>query len=117
MNISSCSFKGIPICWRSDTGSTNPGLYDPQLTGWLRNFNGGFLVTCGLSQIGAARIDDGVGLWPSWKNLQHQLKDRTLGLVGFGAVGRLVAAKAKVFGINVVVYDPFLKQEQLPEDI
>jgi hypothetical protein len=60
MNISSCSFKGIPICWRTGTGSTNPGLYDPQLTGWLRSFNGGLLVTCGLSQIGAACIDDGV---------------------------------------------------------
>lgn len=46
-----------------------------------------------------------------------QLKDRTLGLVGFGAVGRLVATKVKPFGIRVVVYDPYLKKEQLPEDI
>lgn len=60
MNISSCRFKGIPICWKSGTGSSNPGLYDPQLNGWLRSFNGGLLVTCGLSQIGAPNVDDGV---------------------------------------------------------
>lgn len=60
MNISSCSYKGIPICWKTGTGSSNPGLYDPQLNGWLRSFNGGLLVTCGLSQIGAPSIDNGV---------------------------------------------------------
>ncbi len=62
MNIASCSYKGVPICWRSGTGSTNSGLYDPQLSGWLRSFNGGLLVTCGLSQIGAACVDEG---WPT----------------------------------------------------
>jgi hypothetical protein len=60
MNISSCTYKGVPICWKTGTGSTNPGLYDAQLTGWLRTFNGGLLVTCGLSQIGAACVDEGV---------------------------------------------------------
>lgn len=60
MNISSCTYKGLPICWKTGTGSTNPGLYDAQLTGWLRSFNGGLLVTCGLSQIGAACVDEGV---------------------------------------------------------
>ena len=59
MNISSCTYKGLPICWRSGTGVTNPGLYDDQLNGWLRSFNGGLLVTCGLSQIGAACVDEG----------------------------------------------------------
>jgi hypothetical protein len=60
MNIASCSYKGVPICWKTGTGSTNPGLYDPQLNGWLRSFNGGLLVTCGLSQIGNACVDEGV---------------------------------------------------------
>lgn len=60
MNIVSCTYKGIPVCWKTGTGSVNPGLYDPQLTGWLRSFNGGLLVTCGLSQIGTACVDEGV---------------------------------------------------------
>lgn len=60
MSISKCSFHGYPICWRSGTGVTHPAYYDPQGAGWLRSFNGGLLVTCGLSQIGAACEDEGV---------------------------------------------------------
>ena len=60
MNIVSCSFRGIPVCWKTGTGVVNPALYDPQLNGWLRSFSGGLLVTCGLSQIGAPCVDDGV---------------------------------------------------------
>lgn len=59
MNISNCSFKGIPLAWRSGTGISHPGLYDPQLNGWLRSFDGGLLATCGLSQIGAPSVDEG----------------------------------------------------------
>ena len=69
MNIVSCTYGGIPLCWRTGTGSTNPGLYDPQLTGWLRSFNGGLLVTCGLSQIGNPCVDDGVAYGLHVKNL------------------------------------------------
>lgn len=60
MSISRCSFGGFPICWRSGTGVAHPAYYDPQGSGWLRSFNGGLLVTCGLSQIGAACEDGGV---------------------------------------------------------
>lgn len=60
MNIDSCSYKGVPVCWKTGAGVANPGLYDPQLNGWLRSFNGGLLVTCGLSQIGRACVDEGV---------------------------------------------------------
>jgi D-3-phosphoglycerate dehydrogenase len=40
------------------------------------------------------------------------LKGRTLGVIGFGQIGRGVAARAKAFGMNVVVYDPFVTKEQ-----
>jgi D-3-phosphoglycerate dehydrogenase / 2-oxoglutarate reductase len=39
----------------------------------------------------------------------HELGGHTLGLVGFGNVGRCVAARARPFGLNIVVFDPFLK--------
>lgn len=38
----------------------------------------------------------------------HDLAGHTLGLVGFGQVGRRVAARAQAFAMNVVVYDPFV---------
>jgi D-3-phosphoglycerate dehydrogenase len=39
---------------------------------------------------------------------------KTLGLVGFGAIGKCVARRALGFGMKVVVYDPYL--QQLPEE-
>ncbi len=38
----------------------------------------------------------------------------TLGLVGFGHTGRQVAERALVFGMNILVYDPYLDEEQFP---
>ena len=41
--------------------------------------------------------------------LGHELGGHTLGLVGFGNVGRRVARRALAFGMDVAVYDPFVK--------
>ena len=38
----------------------------------------------------------------------HDLAGRTLGLVGFGQVGRRVAARAQAFAMQVVVFDPLI---------
>ena len=37
----------------------------------------------------------------------HDLGRHTLGLVGYGQVGRRVAERARAFGLEVVVYDPY----------
>jgi D-3-phosphoglycerate dehydrogenase / 2-oxoglutarate reductase len=36
-----------------------------------------------------------------------RLSQRTLGLVGYGRIGRRVAEKARAFGLEVVAYDPY----------
>ncbi len=41
----------------------------------------------------------------------HRLSHMTLGLVGFGNIARQAAAYAKVFGLNLVAYDPYLSEE------
>lgn len=41
------------------------------------------------------------------------LKDRTLGIVGGGAIGRRMAERARGFGMNRIIYDPFVSQDQL----
>jgi phosphoglycerate dehydrogenase-like enzyme len=37
-----------------------------------------------------------------------ELDGRTLGLVGLGAIGRLVADRARAFGMTIVAFDPFV---------
>ena len=43
----------------------------------------------------------------------HRLDGRTLGIVGFGHIGRALAPKAKAFGLNVLTHDPFVAAEQV----
>lgn len=40
-----------------------------------------------------------------------ELRGRVLGLIGFGRIGRGVAARARVFGMDVVAHDPFVDPE------
>lgn len=36
----------------------------------------------------------------------YRIKGKTLGIVGFGKIGRVLCAKAKAFGLHILVYDP-----------
>ncbi|MBN4064185.1 C-terminal binding protein [Dehalococcoides mccartyi] len=39
----------------------------------------------------------------------HRTRGATLGIVGFGRIGRSLAAKAVGFGMNILTYDPFIE--------
>jgi D-3-phosphoglycerate dehydrogenase / 2-oxoglutarate reductase len=45
----------------------------------------------------------------------HELGGQTLGLVGYGNVGHRVARRARSFGMNVVVFDPFVELDAAPD--
>ncbi|AEE92268.1 Phosphoglycerate dehydrogenase [Tepidanaerobacter acetatoxydans Re1] len=44
-----------------------------------------------------------------------ELNGKTVGLVGFGYIGKLVAKKLSGFGVNIIIYDPFVKKEKVEE--
>ena len=49
-----------------------------------------------------------------------EIKDKTLGIMGLGAIGRLVAEAALALGMKVLAVDPYLTKEAastLPEDV
>lgn len=41
---------------------------------------------------------------------------KTLGIIGFGNVGRIVATKARALDMKVIVYDPYVTAENSPDD-
>lgn len=52
------------------------------------------------------------GIWnPAEARPIPRLSTLTLGLYGLGAISSFVAKKAKVFGMRIAAYDPFLPQE------
>jgi D-3-phosphoglycerate dehydrogenase len=51
------------------------------------------------------------GIW-DWKSCGaiRCLRGKVLGLIGFGKIARAVATKAKVFGLEVIAYDPYVPE-------
>lgn len=59
---------------------------------------------------GAYRATDRVlaGEWPRTELIGREASGKTLGIVGFGAIGRAVAQRAAALGVDVAAYDPVL---------
>ncbi len=55
------------------------------------------------------------GKWERSKFGGVELFEKTLGVVGFGRIGQLVAERAKGFGMRVVAYDPFVGADRYRE--
>ena len=52
------------------------------------------------------------GKWDRSKYSGVELYEKTLGIVGFGRIGQLVAQRARGFGMRVVAFDPFVSAER-----
>ncbi len=46
--------------------------------------------------------------WNKYKFLGRELRDKTLGILGFGRIGQRVGELGRAFRMNVVAYDPYL---------
>jgi len=52
------------------------------------------------------------GRWDRKKFIGVELQGKTLGIVGLGRIGRVVASRARAMGMQIVAYDPFIAPEQ-----
>ena len=52
------------------------------------------------------------GRWERKKFIGVELQGKTLGIVGLGRIGRVVASRARALGMQIVAYDPFVAPEQ-----
>ena len=59
------------------------------------------------------------GRWPVWelRSTSFELAGKTMGLVGFGRIGRAVAARASAFKARVLYYDPFRADEATEREL
>jgi D-3-phosphoglycerate dehydrogenase / 2-oxoglutarate reductase len=55
------------------------------------------------------------GKWERSKFGGVEIYQKTLGIVGFGRIGQLVAQRAKAFGMTVIAYDPYVSAERHKE--
>ena len=54
------------------------------------------------------------GEWPRPRfSAYHEFLGKTIGIVGFGSIGRIVAKKANAFGLKCLAYDPVLSGNEV----
>lgn len=69
-----------------------------------------FALLLGLERhVASAAADLRAGRWEKSKYQGREINGRTLGIVGFGRIGREVATRARAFGMHVIAYDPLVK--------
>lgn len=67
------------------------------------------LVLDAARRISASHTAVTEGAWP--KLFGPELHGRTIGVVGFGRIGRLVAGYARAFGMHVLAHDPYVPDD------
>lgn len=67
----------------------------------------GFMLTA-VRRIPAAWLHTRSGEWNRMQFVGGELFGKTLGIVGLGRIGRLVAERAKAFGMTIITHDEFI---------
>jgi D-3-phosphoglycerate dehydrogenase len=57
----------------------------------------------------------GAGKWERSRFGGVEVYEKTLGIIGFGRIGQLVAQRARAFGMTVIAYDPYVSAERYKE--
>lgn len=70
-----------------------------------------YVITTAMTLLRGAYAASGAvaaGAWPRQTLIGRELSGRTIGLLGYGAIAREVAARARALGMAVVAHDPLL---------
>ena len=57
LDVANAQYKGMSLCFRSNTGDVGPAFYEPSGNGWMRGFFGGLVLTCGMTFTGHPEVD------------------------------------------------------------
>jgi D-3-phosphoglycerate dehydrogenase len=52
------------------------------------------------------------GLWEKAKFMGFELSEKTVGILGFGNIGQILAHRLKGFDVDILVYDPYVSQDK-----
>ena len=94
-----CKARGVAVCPAYGANSITVAEYT--IAGLLLAWRGAFLA--------GQRVIDGD--WPRREMIGHDLAGKTLGLAGFGDIGRAVAKRAQAFEMAVIAYDPYVTSD------
>ena len=96
IDVAECRKRSIRIC--PAAGANDDSVAEWVLAAVMILFRGAFF----------ARDEILDGQWPRGRCIGRESAGKILGLVGYGAIGRKTAARARALGMEVVAYDPLI---------
>jgi (S)-sulfolactate dehydrogenase len=96
IDLDECRRRNIAV--HPATGANDLSVAEYVMTAALMLLRGAWLSTAAVTS----------GAWPRQSLIGRELADRTMGLVGFGAIAREVAWRAQAMGMRIVACDPYL---------
>jgi (S)-sulfolactate dehydrogenase len=96
IDLPACRARGIEVI--PATGANDLAVAEYVITAALVLLRRAWFATPAMAE----------GAWPRMQLIGRELSGQVLGLVGFGAIARLTAAKAAALGMQVLAYDPHL---------
>ena len=57
------------------------------------------------------------GEWPRTSIKSEEINGKTLGLIGYGSIGKKVSKYCLNLGLNIIAYDPYLKNQTNEKDV
>lgn len=102
VDVAACTAAGIAVV--NQSGGNAPSVAEHTL---------GLMLGVSRRMLeGDRRMRREVG-YPREDVMGHEIRGKTLGLVGMGNIGSRVAALAHAFGMQVIATDPFLSEEEI----
>lgn len=65
-----------------------------------------------MRQVPQATASMSAGRWDRSQFMGHELKGRTLGIIGVGRIGSKISRRARAFGMDLVGYDPYITDDR-----
>jgi (S)-sulfolactate dehydrogenase len=96
INVSACQERGVAVC--PATGANDASVAEWVVASLMLLLRSAF-------QARSAML---VGDWPRQESMGGETAGQTLGLIGFGSIARVTAAKARALGMAVIAFDPFV---------
>ena len=96
IDVPACTARNVTVI--PATGANDISVAEYVLAGLLMMARGCYGDTA----------DVAAGKWPRSRQIGGEVYGKTLGLVGFGNIAREVANRAKVMGMTLVAFDPFV---------
>jgi len=99
IDVTACEARGIAVC--PANGANDASVAEYVVAAALLLLRGAFLAS---DRVAA-------GEWPRMALIGREVASRQLGLVGYGAIARETARRARALGMRIAAFDPHLPAE------